>query len=380
MPVDSKGGIKDMADNQNNSEAKPKFNSKRLAQAALVLVLIALGIFLYWLVFMRGVVSSDDARFEGTMIDLIPESSGILGEVYVRSGDRIKKGQKLFQLDPALFQAALSQARAAVETAKGSLATAQARYDKALNGARPEEINNAAATVARLKDEEELARLEYSRQNNLFKKGVSTQSQLDRARTTMESTHQARLGAGETLLMLKKGSRKEDLDAAQADFQTATGRMAEAQAALDRAQLVLDRSVIYAPFDGWVVRRWLDPGAMAAPGRPVLSVFDPSTLRVDANIEEKYLHKVNVGDEVDISIDAFPGLHLKGRVDKILRATNSQFSLIPAEGVSGTFIKVSQRVPLRISVQAPLDTPLGPGLSVEINIRLGTSNSAPKKD
>ena len=369
-----------MADNQNNSEAKPKFDSKRVRQAVMILAAIAVLIILYWLIFLRGVVASDDARVAGHLIDLIPESSGILGEVYVREGDHIKKGQKLFELDPALFKAALSQARAAVETAKGNLATAQARYDKAFNGARPEEVNTAAATVARLKDEEDLAKLEYNRQNNLFKKGVSTQSQLDRARTTMESAHQARLGSGETLLMLRKGSRKEDLDAAQADFQTATGRMAEAQAALDRAQLVLDRSAIYAPFDGWVVRRWLDPGAMAAPGRPVLSVFDPSTLRVDTNIEEKYLHKVKVGDEVDISVDAFPGLHLKGRVEEILRATNSQFSLIPAEGVSGTFIKVTQRIPLRISVQAPPDTPLGPGLSVEIKIRLGTSSSAPKKD
>ena len=368
-----------MENNQDNQEAKAKFNSKRLAQAALVLALIALGIFLYWLIFLRGFVSSDDARFAGNLVDLIPESSGILGEVYVRGGDRIKKGQKLFQLDPALFQAALAQSRAAVETGKGNLATAQARNEKALNGARPEEVKAAAATVARLKDEEDLAKLEYNRQNNLFKKGVSTQSQLDRARTTMESTHQARLGATEGLVMLQKGSRKEDLDAAEADLQTAKGRMDEAQAALDRSQLVLDRSVIYAPFDGFVARRWLDPGAMVQPGRPVLSVFDPSTLRVDANIEEKYLYKVKVGDEVEISVDAFPELRLKGRVDKILRATNSQFSLIPAEGVSGTFIKVTQRIPLRISVQAPPEVPLGPGLSVEIKVRAGSSGSSQKK-
>jgi multidrug resistance efflux pump len=111
----------------------------------------------------------------------------------------------------------------------------------------------------------------------------------------------------------------------------------------------------------------------------VLSVFDPSTLRVDANIEEKYLNKIKIGDLVDISVDSFPGLRLQGRVEEILRATNSQFSLIPAEGVSGTFIKVTQRIPLRISVQTPADTPIGPGLSVEIKIRVGTSSSAPKK-
>jgi membrane fusion protein (multidrug efflux system) len=112
---------------------------------------------------------------------------------------------------------------------------------------------------------------------------------------------------------------------------------------------------------------------MVQPGQPVLTAFDPATLRVDANIEERFLHRVAIGDQVDISVDAYPALHLEGRVEKILRATNSQFSMIPAEGSSGTFIKVSQRVPLRIAVNAPEQVVLGPGLSVEIRIREGSA-------
>jgi len=112
---------------------------------------------------------------------------------------------------------------------------------------------------------------------------------------------------------------------------------------------------------------------MPLASQPVISMFDPATLRVDANIEEKYLHDVAVGDEADISVDAYPALQLKGRVTEILRATNSEFSLIPAEGVSGTFIKVTQRVPLRIAVAAPPDLALGPGLSVEVKIRIGST-------
>jgi membrane fusion protein (multidrug efflux system) len=104
-----------------------------------------------------------------------------------------------------------------------------------------------------------------------------------------------------------------------------------------------------------------------------VTVFDPATLRVDANIEEKYLGEIALNDQVDILVDAYPGLHLKGRISDILRATNSQFSLIPSEGVSGTFIKVTQRVPLRIAVATPADLPIGPGLSVEVRIRVGTA-------
>ena len=112
---------------------------------------------------------------------------------------------------------------------------------------------------------------------------------------------------------------------------------------------------------------------MPLTAQPVVSLFDPATLRVDANIEEKYLHEVAVGDAADISVDAYPALRLHGRVTEILRAANSQFSLIPAEGVSGTFIKVTQRVPLRLAVAAPADLAIGPGLSVEVRIHSGTA-------
>jgi membrane fusion protein (multidrug efflux system) len=107
--------------------------------------------------------------------------------------------------------------------------------------------------------------------------------------------------------------------------------------------------------------------------QPVISMFDPSTLRVDANIEEKDLVDVAIGDTADVSVDAYPSLRLHGRVTEILRATNSEFSLIPAEGVSGTFIKVTQRVPLRIALTVPPELALGPGLSVEVRIRSGTA-------
>ena len=156
----------------------------------------------------------------------------------------------------------------------------------------------------------------------------------------------------------------------------AQSRIGEATAAIVSSRSDLARCFVKAPFDGWVVRRWLDPGSMPLIAQPVVSLFDPATLRVDANIEEKYLGEVAVGDTADITVDAFPGLHLEGRVKEILRATNSQFSLMPAEGVSGTFIKVTQRVPLRLAVTAPPNLTVGPGLSVDVKIRVGSAPAA----
>jgi membrane fusion protein (multidrug efflux system) len=344
----------------------------RIMIAVGILAATAGGTLLYWYSFMRGIVFSDDARLSGHLVDLAPEIGGRLVDVLVEEGGFIHHGQEVFRLDPSAQQAAVAQARAALASGRANLAVSQAKCERAVNGSRPEEIKAGHATVKRLQNEEDLARVEMQRTEQLNVRGVAAQDELDRARSSYESARQSRENAAQNLAMLQLGSRKEDIDAARADVQLAESRIAEAQAALDRARSDLERCTVRAPFDGYAVRRWLDPGAMPLPGQPVVSLFDPATLRVDANIEEKHLHRVAIGDEVDIHVDAYPDLSLKGRVVEILRATNSQFSLIPAEGVSGTFIKVTQRVPLRIAVQAPAGVRLGPGLSVEVKINTHT--------
>ncbi len=342
-----------------------------------ILAAIAIGVGGYWFVFVRGVVFSDDARFAGHLVDVAPEINGRLTEVLVHEGQSVRSGDGLLVLDSSGEQVALSRADAALISAQAVWTASQAKYEKSMNGNRPEEIKAAEATVKRFQNEEDLAQLELDRTQQLIKDNAVPLDKLDRARTTLESARQSRENAAQNLALLQQGSRKEDIEAAKADVELAKSRVAEAEAAVHNAKRDMELCSVQAPFDGAVVRRWLDPGAMVMPGQPVVSMFDPSTLRVDANIEEKYLNRVRIGDDVDIEIDAYPGLRLKGKVMDILRATNSKFSLIPAEGVSGTFIKVTQRVPLRIAVTAaPSDLHLGPGLSVEVRIRTGTATRA----
>jgi membrane fusion protein (multidrug efflux system) len=346
---------------------------QRILLGIAILTVIAVGVFGYWFFRMRGIVFTDDARFAGHLVDLAPEISGTIVTVPVHEGQLVRQGTVVFQLDPALLQSALQQAEGALSSARASLASSEAKNAKAVNGSRPEEIKAAEAVARRLQNEEELTRLNFERVQALFKQSTVSQDDLDRARTALESARQSREAAVQNLSLLEQGSRKEDLDVAKADLELARSRVNEAGSAADNARSNLARCVVKAPFDGWVVRRWLDPGAMPLAAQPVVSMFDPATLRVDANIEEKYLHEVAVGDEAEISVDAYPSLRLQGKVAEILRATNSQFSLIPAEGVSGTFIKVTQRVPLRITVSAPPDLALGPGLSVDVKIRIGSA-------
>lgn len=338
-----------------------------------VLAAIAAAVFLYWLIFLRGFVYTDDARISGHLVDVAPEIGGRLIEVEVREGQFAQAGAVVFRLDPAIPEAALRQVQASLVAAQAGLVLNQALYDKAVNGSRPEEVKAAEAMVARLLTEERMALIDYRRVQALFQGAAVSRDDLDRARTAYDAARQSRESGEQSLNLLREGSRREDIDAARAAVALARSKVAEAAAAVENARGDLARCTVRAPFDGWVVRRWLDPGAMPLPAQPVISMFDPATLRVDANIEEKYLHDVQVGDAADITVDAFPSLRLRGRVTEILRAANSEFSLIPSEGVSGTFIKVTQRVPLRIAVTAPADLALGPGLSVEVRIRSGSA-------
>ena len=348
---------------------------KRILLGILVIVVTGAAFFLYWFFIQRGTVFTDDARFSGHLVDLAPEINGRLTDLLVQEGQFIQKGELVFQLASSTYQAALDQAAAALASARANLRVSQAALDRIINGSRPEEIKAAEATLKRLEGEEKLAGIELDRTKSLVTRGFTTQDELDRARTAHDSARHNRENAAQVLSMLKQGSRPEDIEAARAQVEVSNSRVSETEAAFMKAQSDLARCSVQAPFDGWVVRRWLESGSMVLPGQPVISIFDPDTLRVDANIEEKHLYKVSIGDGAAITVDAYPGLQLTGHVAQILRATNSQFSLIPAEGVSGTFIKVSQRVPLRIELDDPPDLVLAPGLSVEVRIRSSVNES-----
>ena len=174
--------------------------------------------------------------------------------------------------------------------------------------------------------------------------------------------------ANDNLRLLREGNRREDIDAARANLEQRKAALLSAEATVRQARINLDYTHVKAPFDGIVVRKWRYPGATTSQGTPVVTLLNPASLHVSANIEEKKLERVNVGDRVDIAIDAYRSMKVTGRVEQILRATNSKFSLIPSEGVSGTFIKVAQRVPVLIRLENAPSLPLGPGLSVEVRI------------
>jgi multidrug resistance efflux pump len=342
-----------------------------------ILGVLAVLLGFYWLFFMRGFVSTDDARFDADLVDVAPQVGGTLDAVFVSEGDSVAQGQVLYRLDTATLETALSQAQASAQAARAALAVAQANLERSERGPRRGEIRMAEATEQRTRAQADLAKDDWERAEQVFEQGAISAADRDRARTAWESADRTHDEAAAHLALLREGTRREDLAAAKQNAGLAQSRLDAAEAAARQAQLDLGHATVAAPFSGIVVRQWFDPGSSISVGKPVVTLMNPATMHVSANVKEKDLHHISLGDPVAIHVDAYPGLDLTGRVATIIRATNSQFSLIPAEGVSGSFIKVTQRVPLRIDLDRMPSQPVSPGLSVEIKIDTRGDGSRP---
>lgn len=360
-----------MSDNSHDSRGdsvKPKNGAWKIFLAVFILLILGGAAFAYWYFYMRGIVYSDDARIDGDLVDMAPAFGGIVGDVNVREGDRVKKGEVVFSMDKRTLAAALLKSQADVVTATQNYANALAQNAKAVHGPREEEIQVAEANMQKAQADAKLAELNWERAKALYDEQVIPASQRDQAQAARDTSQRALQAAQEQLKMLKKGTRKEDLASARAAVGLTKAQIEAAKASVKQASVNLELTDVVAPFDGVVVQRWYDPGASIPAGQPVVTLMNPATLHVSVNLDENDLHLVDVGAPVDIKVDAFPDLHLTGRVEKILRATNSQFSLIPSQGVSGTFIKVAQRVGVRIALDADPVEAIGPGMSVEVRI------------
>jgi len=343
----------------------------------------------------HGKESTDDAQVEADVVAISARVGGQVRHVAVADDAHVKKGDLILELDDADFAARVQQAEAELETATAQAAEADARAQVASAGARggfssaragvsgsSAEAATAQAGLARARAEERRAALDLQRAKDLRAASVVPQQRLDDAQAAYEvaraALQQARAGVaaansrvGEAQGRLAQTAPVEAaVAAADAGAKLAHAREKSAQAALDLARLQLSYTKIYAQAGGQVTRLTAREGQMAQPGQP-LAALVPDQTYVVANFKETQIGDMKPGQPVEVEIDAFPGKKLEGKVESLAGGTGARFSLLPPDNASGNFVKVVQRVPVRIAwVNVPEEVALRPGLSADVTVKV----------
>ena len=329
-------------------------------------VAAALGYGGYLWRYRQAHVSTDDAYITGHIAPVSARVAGPVVAVLVDDNQDVKAGAVLVRLDPRDYEVALAQARAAVETARGDLGNASATVpltsETTESGLRQAEAALGVAQHGNQVAEHDLE----ERRSALASKQAAVRSQAAAAAQAGQRVREARAAAASARSQLRQVTLKE------ADVDASRGRLAQAQANLEQAQLNLTYTTIRAPLDGRVTKKTVEVGQVVQPGQALLSIVDLDNLWVVANYKETELTDVRRGQRATVTVDTYPGVVFRARVDSVQAGSGAVFSLLPPENATGNFIKVVQRVPVKLVFEAGENSRhlLVPGMSVVPTIAL----------
>ncbi|MGU7772577.1 HlyD family secretion protein [Burkholderia sp. MR1-5-21] len=339
---------------------KPAGNRRSLTIAISGVAILALAA-LYFVVPGLYEKTTDDAYVDAHVVSVIPKIPAYVKTLYVDDNSKVHAGQLLVELDPRDYAVQLAQAQASLANAQGKLREAQ------------DQIPVADADVARQRAELDVAQANARlAQANLGR----LQSVSDIRAVSSERVDEGKAAAASTRATAVAAQVR--IDAAQAQARLARSQALTAEAAVEQARATLSQAnlnlsyvKVYAAENGTVARKSVEPGNFVQPGQVLLSVV-PETLYIIANYKETQLTDVRPGQPVTIRVDAFPSLRLSGHVDSIQRGTGARFALLPPENATGNFVKVVQRVPVKIVFDKPGDALrwISPGMSVETRIAI----------
>lgn len=324
-------------------------------------LLIVAAVAAYYFFAVRPYETTDDAFIDGHAIQISPQVSGHVLTVFINDNQLVKKGDPLVQIDPRDYDAALAQAQANLAAARSRLA--QAQHQVIVSRAKAEQ-DRAAVGVAEA--EATRAEADLARYQNVESRAVSRE-QVDTALAAAHSSAAA----------LEEARKKADASDAQigqdqAQIPVTDAGVQQAEAALQQAELNRSYADVTAPDDGWVTHRVVEQGQYLQVGQALLAIV-PRAVWVTANFKETQLTYMKPGQPVWISIDAYPQRMFRGHVDSIQAGTGAQFSLLPPENAAGNYVKVVQRVPVKIVFDdgevPPQMLPLGASVVPEVKVR-----------
>jgi membrane fusion protein (multidrug efflux system) len=347
--------------------APPKRRSGRVwLILAIVVVVLAIGAGWYWYA-TKDEESTDDAYTDGRAITIAPQVNGYVVDLAVNDNEFVHAGQTIVRIDPRSYVAARDQAQGQLEAAQGQLAAAQAALDLArvtfpakLLAAQAER-DAALAVLSR-------ADADLRRQHGV-PRAATTQQDIDQATA---GQRQAAAQVAEAGANLKQAEPvQENIAQVAAQVEQWDGQVKQAKAQLDQAELNLGFTNVTAPQDGWITKRNVERGNYVTAGAAITSLVG-TQVWVTANFKESQLDRMRPGQQVRIAVDAYPGLKLTGHVDSVQLGSGAKFTAFPPENATGNFVKIVQRVPVKIDIDSGLDPhlPLPLGISVDPTVEL----------
>ncbi len=360
---DAEQGDGEKATGKDSEESRGRRRSRRplvLGIAGLVAaVLIAYGVYHY--LSHRDLVSTDDAYTDGYIVAVAPRVSGQVVSLDVVDNQFVHKGDALIHIDPRPFMLDRDGAKGRLDSDKAQIANQKLGVEISKKNF-PAALQLAQANLLSAKSNLQLQDANNNRQKNLPRQ-ATTQQEVD---TTASSYQQAEAQVAQAQARVVQAEPvQQNIGQSESQLGQLTGVAEQDEAQLGQAELNLEFTVVRAQQDGWVTRRNVNAGNYVTSGTQIMSLVTPD-IWVTANYKETELDGMRPGQRVRISVDAYPDLDLQGHVDSIQRGSGSRFSAFPAENATGNFVKIVQRVPVKIVIDSGLkpEEPLPLGASV----------------
>ena len=349
-----------MDDTKTGAENGSNRKRKKIALVvfASVAVIGAVVLFFY-LEYKSTHISTDDAFVDGRIHTIAAKVPGTVKEIYVNDNQHVKKGDLLLELDPADYHVRVRDASSGLNEEKAKLSEAEARIETARR-----QLSELRARVGAVKADLELqeanlrqAGRDMKRAEGLFRKEAISKERYEKTKTAYDVSLAQVNATREQLKQAETATEAQKAVIRQAEAARVSQQSAIAQkgARLDAAELNYGYTKIYAPADGFVTKKNVEKGNQIQAGQPLMAVTTLSDVWVVANYKETQLKKIRPGQKVKIEVDTYPGREFKGRVDSIMAGTGSAFSLFPPENATGNFVKVVQRIPVKIVLDQGTD-------------------------
>jgi len=333
------------------------------------------------LIYMRHTklyISTDDAYVTGRIHSIAPKITGTVKGIYVTDNQLVKKGSLLMEIDTRDYDVKVGDAGAALGAEQSKLKELSDRVNVAVKQLSEIQAKiDSALAVAALQDANlRQARDDYRRAKELYRKGAFAEVTLEKAATAYDvakaqvKAAQEQVREGQASLETQKALIRQT----RAAYESQKSVVNQKKQVLDASNLTLSYTRIYAPADGYITKKSVEVGNQVQPGQPLMAVvsLNIEDIWIVANYKETQLENVRPGQRVEIKVDMFPGRTFKGRVDSIMAGTGSAFSLFPPENATGNYVKVVQRIPVKIVLDRNTDPGhvLRVGMSVEPTIHV----------